>query len=464
MGAGASAASHPKPMRVVGSMPPIGSVASPTKINRLGSPLPSPLSARASDVEDNSPIEAHVRRAARDHITAGGEGFDDPFFTVDLAKIAAQFRRMAAALPRVEPFYTMKCHPDARVVELLTGLGCGVDCASKPEVEFSLAHGVAPEKIIFANTMKQSSHLVFAKEAGVPLMTVDSLDELAKIQRVFPEAQLVLRIKVDDSKARSQFGPKFGVAMSEVPGILETAQRFSLNVVGVCFHAGVGILDASAFTDAIARAKEVFVMADASGFTLTLLNIGGGFSGDELGPVTFEDAASAVNAALDEHFPESSGVRIMSEPGRYYVSASTALHLNIVGRKIDPALAAKALEQEDSLHPELPRYMYILNDGAHGSFNTPHLIKLHEFAVLKAPYADKSVRVSCSLWGPTMDGKDMITADTKLPVLDVGDWISAPHMGAYTFATGSTFNGFTLPARVYIEASSQDPEAKDTTE
>jgi ornithine decarboxylase len=459
-------------MRLVGSLPPVGGIASPTGIGRsLRSPTssaPTSPANQASEVEENGPVEAAVLRAAREHIKAGGANFDDPFFTVDLRLIAAKFKRMAELLPRVQPFYTMKCHPDVRVFELLTGLGCGVDCASKPEIEFSLAHGVSPDKIIYANTMKQTSHLIYARESNMPLMTFDSLDELAKVQRVFPAAQLVLRIKVDDSKARSQFGPKFGVEMSEVPGILETAQRLNVNIIGVCFHAGVGILDASAFADAIARAKEVFTMAEGHGFQFTLLNIGGGFAGDDHGPVTLDDAATAVNTALDEHFPESSGVRIISEPGRFYVSASTVLHLNVVGRKVDPALRERALEL-DAAHPNLPRYMYILNDGMHGSFNTPHLIKLHTPAVLKAPFADKTSKVPCSLWGPTMDGKDMITAETELPVLDVGDWISIPHMGAYTFATGSTFNGFTLPVRIYLEdtetktaeESPEAPEAKD---
>ncbi|KAG2529827.1 hypothetical protein JM16_001798 [Phytophthora kernoviae] len=397
-------------------------------------------------------MDERVLAASRTHIDSLGDEAEDAFYTIDLQHVANQYRRMVTLLPRVLPFYTVKCHPDTRVLALLAKLGAGVDCASQSEVAMSLSHGVPPGRIIFANTMKQRSHLRFAREHNVPLMTFDSSDELLKVQCEFPEAKLVLRLQVDDSKARHQFGPKFGTPMADVPALLETAKRLNLNVVGVCFHVGVGVLEASAFVDAIVRAKQAFVMGLQAGYQFTLLNLGGGFAGDDLGPVTFENAAKAINGVFDDLFPETSGVTIISEPGRYFVSSCATLTVNVVGRKIDSDLTARAQVSVNEAHAELPRYMYIVNDGKHGSFSTPHLCPVPTPAVLKATNADDSKQVSCSLWGPTMDGKDAITRDTVLPVLNVGDWITFPHMGAYSFATGSTFNGFSLPSRIYIEA------------
>lgn len=384
--------------------------------------------------------------ASRAHIDSLGDAAEDAFYTIDLQHVANQYHRMVTQLPRVLPFYTVKCHPDTRVLSLLAKLGAGVDCASQAEVAMSLQHGVPPERIIFANTMKQRLHLRYAREHKVPLMTFDSSDELVKVQQVFPEAKLVLRLQVDDSKARHQFGPKFGAPMSEVPDLLATAKRLGLDVVGVCFHVGVGVLEASGFVDAIERAKKAFNLGLDAGYHFTLLNLGGGFAGDDLGPVTFEDAAIAINEALDKLFPESSGVKIMSEPGRYFVSACASLTVNVIGRRTDPDLTARACGPN-----EPSRHMYIVNDGKHGSFSTPHLCPVPDPVVLKTARTERSSPVPCSLWGPTMDGKDAITRETTLPTLDVGDWITFPRMGAYSFATGSTFNGFSLPSRIYIE-------------
>lgn len=409
----------------------------------------------------SSSINARVLKATLQHIAAVGDD-EEAFYTVDLRAIAAKYALITTLIPRVQPFYTMKCNPDVRVFELLTGLGCGVDCASKPEIEFALAHGVAPDQIIYANTIKQKSHLQFARAHDVPLMTFDNVDELVKVAKVYPDAKLVLRIQVDDSKSRHQLGAKFGAPLADIPAILETAKQLQLNVMGVCFHVGVGVLDASAFVDAIARSKSVFDLAQQSGFDFTLLNLGGGFAGDDLGPVTIQDAAKAVNYALDKHFPESSGVHVISEPGRYFVSECATLNLNVVGRKTDPTLTARALS-EGEVHPQLSRYMYFVNDGAHGSFSAAHLFKLYDpvpIVINGKPIdvdssADTTEVVPASVWGPTCDGKDFITKDTLLPVLEIGDWLTFPHMGAYGFATGSTFNGFQLPGKIYLEVEDE---------
>lgn len=399
-------------------------------------------------------IDAQVLQTTLQHIKAIGD-VEEPFYTVDLRSVAAKYKLITELIPRVQPFYTMKCNPDVRVFELLTGLGCGVDCASQPEIEFALRHGVAPDQIIYANTIKQKSHLHYAKVHDVPLMTFDNIDELIKVDKEYHAAKLVLRIEVDDSKSRHQLGAKFGAPLAEIPAIMEKAKQLELNVVGVSFHVGVGVLDASAFTDAIKRSKEVFDLAEQFGFHFDLLNIGGGFAGDDLGPVTIQDAANAVNGALTELFPESSGVRVISEPGRYFVSACATLNLNVIGRKTDPTLTKRAVAENED-HHAVPRYMYFVNDGVHGSFGAPYLFKLNDPIpiVVSGKTADASACapvVPSSVWGPTCDGKDFITKETRLPVLEIGDWITFPHMGAYGFATGGTFNGFQLPGKIYLE-------------
>lgn len=49
--------------------------------------------------------------------------------------------------------------------------------------------GVDPKKIVFAQTVKPVSHINFAKEKNVPLMTFDNEEELYKVKKNFPEAE-----------------------------------------------------------------------------------------------------------------------------------------------------------------------------------------------------------------------------------------------------------------------------------
>jgi ornithine decarboxylase len=72
----------------------------------------------------------------------------------------------------VEPFYAMKCNPDPVIVRLLATLGCGFDCATMGEIdhvlnklgdELSFApHGLAGDKMVYANPAKFENHLNFA--------------------------------------------------------------------------------------------------------------------------------------------------------------------------------------------------------------------------------------------------------------------------------------------------------------
>ena len=93
--------------------------------------------------------------------------------------------------------------------------------------------GVKPHEIIYANPCKQASHLKFARDSGVRMMTFDNADELRKIKVHCPEADLVLRILTDDSKSICKLGTKFGASFDRVPLLLQTAKELDMNVIGV---------------------------------------------------------------------------------------------------------------------------------------------------------------------------------------------------------------------------------------
>ena len=59
------------------------------------------------------------------------------------------------------------------------------------EIETVLNLGVPPDRIIYANPCKVISHLKFAADKGVEMMTFDSESELHKIKEHFPGARLV---------------------------------------------------------------------------------------------------------------------------------------------------------------------------------------------------------------------------------------------------------------------------------
>jgi ornithine decarboxylase len=226
-------------------------------------------------------------------------------------------------------FTAVKCNPDPYVLRLLAALGAGFDCASNGEISQVLnIGGIHPDRVIFANPCKAVSFVRSAAKMGVDVMTFDNADELYKIARSHPRAKLVVRILTDDSKSLCQLGIKFGANISLVPSLLSKAKELQLNVVGVSFHVGSGCYDPSVYSDAIARARTVFDMGKEVGYNFDLLDVGGGFE-DTL----FEDAAKNVMEAIDRHFPDRGHIKIIAEPGRFYVSKAFSLATNIIARR-----------------------------------------------------------------------------------------------------------------------------------
>ncbi|KAI7833414.1 pyridoxal-dependent decarboxylase [Kickxella alabastrina] len=374
---------------------------------------------------------------------------EDAFFVADLGEVQRQFVQWTQLLPRVQPFFAVKCNPDPLVVKLMARLGAGFDCASKAELQQVLDEGIGAHNIIYAHPCKPASHVRFAKANGVEMMTFDNADELVKIQQLYPGAKAVLRILTDDSGSLCQLGLKFGAAPDTTLALLRTAQQLGVNVIGVSFHVGSGSQSESAFNDAVLRARRVFDQASVLGMHLTVLDVGGGFPGrgDQSG-LDFPTVAAVLGDALEQHFPPSeyAHVRVIAEPGRYFVASAFTLAVNVVARRcIDCA--------------DTPAFMYYVNDGVYGSFNcimfdhqhpTPRVLTRHGRLVDRPELPEPAVFES-SIWGPTCDSIDCIVGSGKLPELQVGDWLTFDTMGAYTICAASRFNGFKISDVIYVD-------------
>ncbi|KAJ3116141.1 hypothetical protein HDU96_010345 [Phlyctochytrium bullatum] len=439
-----------------------------------------------------------VETLLKERVLASPDGdveAEDAFFIGDMGEVARQLLRWKANLPRIEPFYAVKCNPDNEVVKTLVALGTGFDCASRAEIQMVLDHGVDPSNIIYANPCKQASHIRYAASRGVRMMTFDNADELRKIKQHMPNAQLVIRILTDDSKSLCKLGLKFGAPLDSVPFLLQTAKDLELEVIGVSFHVGSGCFDANAFGEAVYNASRVIEEAKNYGFEMSLLDVGGGFPGNNAPGLTFDEIVKVLYPAVERYVPAH--IRVIAEPGRYFVASAFTLAVNVVARRVIPrdsrreeAACAMAIDEvkekvmDASVLPspassdcdsddgvvatkgdaeasgdDHPTFMYYINDGMYGSFNCitfdhqvvyPNvLVRQGKFFYGPRNRPDGELEYTCSIWGPTCDSFDCITRDSVLPEMDVGDWMYFENMGAYTMSAASQFNGFRKSPVIY---------------
>jgi len=337
----------------------------------------------------------------------------------------------------------VKCNPDPYVLQLLAALGNGFDCASKTEIEQVLSFGVNPSRIIYAHPCKTKSYLRSAAEQGVCQMTFDNAAELYKIRDFHPKAKLLLRITTDDSASLCRLSQKFGAPPEMVVPLLTLAKQLELDIVGVAFHVGSGASDPQAFVNAVRDAHSVFEQASEIGYNLQILDVGGGFMSD-----TFEEMAMALSSAVEEYFPPH--IRVIAEPGRFYVASAFTIAVNVIARR---AIKDDAMNKTSC--------MLYINDGVYGNFSSimfdhqqpvPKVLKAggnHYFNQYQPETLKKSsesfgkMLTEYSIWGPTCDGIDCITTSWSCAtLLDVGDWLFFEHMGAYTKCSATRFNGF----------------------
>jgi ornithine decarboxylase len=310
-----------------------------------------------------------------------------------------------------------------------------VDCASPSEMRLALQVGYNPRQIIYANTMKSINDIEEVPELGVELTTVDSVEgveQIAKIANGKWTPNILVRLAVDDSEARSPFSIKFGAVQPEWKKIMAALKTLKLPFKGVSFHVGSGSASPHAFRKAIKKCWHFQEYVDCG--PMHTVDIGGGFLHDIK---SFTKVAEAINEEIAK-WPEKKPTSWIAEPGRFFSNSVQMLYIPIVFAK------------------ENDEYMrYIIDDSIYGQFNNivmdhsqPEWIVIDsEMQLVKRPRTTKSAM----FFGKTCDSMDFIAIERNSPKYKVGDILVCSNMGAYTSATATSFNGFPLIRKIYID-------------
>jgi len=376
---------------------------------------------------------------------------------VDLGSVIHQLHNWKQLLPRVHPYYAIKSFPNINIIRVMHLLDVHFDCASAGEIKACLSVGANPKDIIYANPAKGFKHLEYAKEQNVKKMTFDNKEELSKIQKAYPDAELVLRIAANDSKSLMPFGYKFGSSFAYAVELIDMCKEIGMHLEGISFHVGSGCYDPQAYVDTIKSAKRLFDYSESIGMPLRFLDLGGGWPGDSEGMKLFQLIADAINPVLDELF--SPEIQIIAEPGRYFAMSTTTMAVQIHSKR-DYFSAPLKIEHEDGTVEVMPaerEVQYYVTEGAYGAFNNtvwdfqkPTPVPFKEIA----PDAPKQLT---TFFGPTCDSLDVVAKRIQFPDMEIGDWIYFNNMGAYTLTAASNFNGFESPHVYYKIYTSTNP-------
>lgn len=379
------------------------------------------------------------------------------FFVGDLGKLIKQHIRWQNVMAPIKPFYNVKCNSTPGVLEILAALGTGFACSNKTEMALIQDLGISPENIIYTSPCKQASQIKYAAKIGVNILTCDSELELKKIARNHPNAKLLLHIATEDNNGDEAMNMTFGTTLKNCRHLMECAKELNIQIIGVKFHMSNSCKEPQVYKHAISDARCVFDMAEEFGFTMNMLNIGGGFTDYEL---DLEKVNHVVSPLLDIYFPEESGVNVIAEPGCYYVSSAFTLAVNIIAKKMiqSPELLHSKMEQPEN---DGQGFVYYMNDGVYGSFASKLSENLTTIPEVHKKYKKDEPLFASSLWGPSCDELDQIVENCLLPELSIGDWLLFDNMGSGTLGEQSAFNDLQRPPIYYIMSVSSWCEMQD---
>lgn len=357
----------------------------------------------------------------------------DPYYIINMKKIVKIYKKWKLYLPDIQPFYAIKCNNNIKILELLNDLGCSFDCASKNEIKKILNINNDPSKIIFANPCKMSSHLIYAKNNNVNLLTFDCHEELLKIKKYHPNSNLILRIAVDDSCSICKFNIKFGSKIENIENLIKIMIDLNLNLYGFSFHVGSGCSSDIIYYEAIKLCYDAYLISKNNNYhhNIKIIDIGGGFQDND----NFINICNNINKAKNEFF--NNDIQFIAEPGRFFVEKSHKLILNVIGKK-------KEINNNNNIE-----FIYYLNDGVYGSFNC--IIFDHKIPIIKSLKKNKNnLLYKSKFFGPTCDSIDLILENILFKELDIGDKVYIENFGAYTYSASSNFNGFKTKKFKYI--------------
>lgn len=354
--------------------------------------------------------------------------FERPTLVIDTQAVARRYSALAQGLGRAQIHYAVKANPAPEILSTLVEVGSNFDAASRPEIEMCLAAGVDASRISFGNTIKRSSDIAWAHDAGITHFAADSEEELHKLAQHAPGAQVYIRLIVGSLQADWPLSRKFGCAPEKAPDLFALASHLGLVPVGLSLHVGSQTRDPEMWGETLDQVAEVWHALKANGYDLSLLNIGGGFPafyGQTLDAP--QDYASAVMHQIQGRF---GNVRqIMAEPGRGLVAEAGAIAAEVllVSRKSDS---------------DLHRWVYLDIGKFSGLAETMDEAIRYQFITDR----DHEPTGACILAGPSCDSVDVLyeKQPVQLPLgLQAGDRIVIRSCGAYTSTYASIgFNGF----------------------
>ena len=402
------------------------------------------LPATAAGLDAGDPLglfdDAGLERGPDGTLRLGGVSLDTiardvgtPAYVYHAGAIRQRYQALEQAFGAVahEIHFAVKSNGSLAVLRLLKDLGAGADIVSGGELRRALRVGFGAKQVVFSGVGKSESELDAAIGARIGSINIESLEELAVIERLvgrrsveYP-VRIGIRVNPDVAAETHPYittgagGIKFGVAVESVVAL---GRRIAANprqtLVAVAMHLGSQLLDAAPFA---AGARKLVALIDElreQGVrTIEAIDIGGGLGiryRDET-PLTPADLAAIVTPLI-----AGRDLTLHLEPGRFLTGSAGVLLSRVLYRKRS---GGKDFVIIDASMTDLVR--------------PSHYQAYH--AIVEVVSRGRESRV-VDIVGPVCETGDFLALDRPLAQVEPGEFVAILCAGAYGSVMASNYN------------------------
>jgi diaminopimelate decarboxylase len=360
-----------------------------------------------------------------------------PVYVLSEKTIRARMAAFKAAFPyeKLEVQYAAKCNSNLSILRLAKELGIEVDASSVGEIMLALLADHEPGQITFTNMYKTAQDILFAAKVGVKAITVDSNEEIDRVEKVgeYLNKKIGIFLRINPlirlgrySTLHHKYGVPLDVAKESINKILASP---NLELIGFHFH-GAYIDSPGVYSAAAEKLMRLAKYVREKGTVIKYIDLGGGF------PIEHDSKSKAFDLAeigpkIIAQFKElvkkygfsGSEPTLIFEPGKYLVGNA--------GIGLVKAVSVKGLGNKRS----------VVVDGSTYAFVPDPLVYDWYYEILPATRMTSKPTNVFDIAGNTCDSADIIGFDRKLPEKTApGDLLAIMDCGGYSNVVASNFN------------------------
>jgi diaminopimelate decarboxylase len=358
---------------------------------------------------------------------------ETPFYYYDLNLLQHTLSNCAdaAKVYNFHVHYAMKANFNTKVLQKIKSTGFGADCVSGGEVSRALDIGFDKEQIVFAGVGKSDKEINNALDQDIFCFNVESVQELEVINELAAAKRKIARVAIRinpnvDAHTHHNITTgldenKFGVNSWDLQLCAETLKKSaSLEFIGIHFHIGSQITNLDVYKNLCVRVNEFALWFEERGFTVKVLNVGGGLG-------------------IDYHHPEQQ----IPDFANYFKIFSDFLEVK-PGQEVHFELGRALVGQCASL---ISKVLYVKNgkkknfvvlDAGMTELMRPALYQAYH-KIENLTRGDKTA-LKYDIVGPICESTDCFGKEVEQPETFRGDLYAIRSAGAYGEVMASKYN------------------------